>query len=401
MAASMLPLGGTMGMPLEIDPEAALVFGMARGIVASPISSARPEWHRLVQLASDENALIALRDRLAALRKTEQMPIELERYVAMLALERVHRMGVLQTRFQQSLAALSAAGIDVLLLKGAALACTTYGSFVARPMRDIDLLVRAVDASSARAVLLEVGWESDPDIPDDSVYGTHQHLAPLRDAKVKGLSLEIHRSLLARGHPFRFSEDEIWEAAQPVTVGSAHARVMHPDHHSVYLAIHFAWSHRLKSGAWHTFRDLDALTTAGALDWERMARTAREWRALSCCYWTLELGRHLSGLPVPEAVLNQLRPAMPEVMRRLLARHFLNGLSRNGRACPSLRLAQILWSLAIQPHREGHGAIRPWLLAQEVTSAFVQRARQGAQEGRDSVLIRMHRATRYLTELLA
>lgn len=398
----MLPVSGTMEMPLELDPEAALVFGMARRVAAPPTSMVRsPEWRRLLQLASDENALIALRDRLAAVRDTNQLPIGLERHVAMLALDRAHRMGLLQTRFEQSVAALSAVGIDVLLLKGAALACTTYGSFVARPMRDIDLLVRPADAKSARAVLLDVGWESDPEIPDDSVYGTHQHLAPLRDAKVKGICLEIHRSLLAPGHPFRFSEDVIWDAAQPVTLGSGRARVMHPDHHSVYLAIHFAWSHHLKSGAWHTFRDLDALRTAGALDWERMADTAREWRAVSCCYWTLELGRHLSGLSVPEKILNQLRPAMPEVMRRVLARHFLNGLSRNERVCPSIQLAQILWTLAMQPRRAGHGAIRPWLLAQEVTSAFVQRARREAQGGPDSVLVRMRRATRYLTELLA
>ena len=390
-------------MLLEIDPEATHLFALARhvGDVTTHRITRLPEWQRLVQLALDENAVIALRDSLGAVADADLMPTGLERHVAMLALDRAYRMRVLQTRFEGSLAALSSAGIRVLLLKGAALACTTYGSFVARPMRDIDLLVRPEDASAARAVLLDVGWESDPDIPDDSVYGEHQHLSPLRDASVKGICLEIHRSLLAKGHPFRFTEEEIWEAARPVNVGSARACVMHPHHHSVYLPIHFAWSHRLKSGAWHTFRDLDALVGSGDLDWDAMVNTAREWGALSCCYWTLELGRHLSGLPVPEAVLSQLRPRIPEVMRRGLTRHFLNSILQNGRTCPSVRLDHLLWSVAMQPERDGHGAVRPWLLGREVTSAFVERARRGAHSRSDSALLRMHRATRYVTELLA
>ena len=386
----------------ELDPEAELIFGLVRpaGNPPATLPVLRPaRWPRLLHIASEENALIALRTRLGA--DSDAVPVELERIVAILSLDRAHRMRVMQERLEQSLAALNSAGIDVLLLKGAALACTVYGSFVARPMRDVDLLVRGAQANDARAVLLELGWESDPDVPGDHLYGAHQHLPPLRDAATNGAWLEIHRSLLATGHPFRFTEDLIWEASQSVFVGKARARVMHPAHHGAYIAIHFAWSHKLRTGAWHAFRDLDALVTSGALDWETLADTAQQWGAKSCCYWTLELGQYLSQLPVPSEVLRRLQPAMPELLRRLLTRHFLNDLLRDGRGCPSVRLGKLLWSVAMQPRREAHGAIRPWLLARELTAAFTDKERQAEQNASDSALVRARRTTQYLTDLLA
>jgi len=51
-----------------------------------------------------------------------------------------------------------AAGIDVLVLKGAALAHLVYPQPVLRPMRDIDILVRAEDVYRAYARLPEIGF---------------------------------------------------------------------------------------------------------------------------------------------------------------------------------------------------------------------------------------------------
>src|SRR5204862_7836354 len=98
-----------MTMPLDIDPEAALVFGLARQVgesVPTAHLTCRTGWERLVQLASDENALIALRDQLGAAADADRAPIGLQRHVAMLALDRAYHMRVFQTRFEQSLAAL-------------------------------------------------------------------------------------------------------------------------------------------------------------------------------------------------------------------------------------------------------------------------------------------------------
>ena len=382
------------------DAETNLVFALARTTGRRTLDvESISDWQHLLQLASDENALIVLRDFLLRGSSTA-LPVSVGRYLAMIALDREYRMRLLEKRLEQSLVALNAAGIDVLLLKGSALACTAYGSFAARPMRDIDLLVRPERADDARALMLDEGWELDPEVPGDRSYGTHHHLPPLRDAGSSGMKLEIHRSLLPAGHPFRFHDEQIWRDARPVTVGSGHALVMHPAHHAVHVAIHFAWSHMLKMGAWHAFRDLDTLIASGLLRWDTFVNTAIEWGASSCCYWTLRLATALSDLAVPGERLRPLEPRIPEFLRRPIMRHFANGVVRHGAVCPSARLDQALWSFAMQPRRNGHGAIRPWLVSLDLLFALNETARGSGDNVGESPFLQMRRSSRYLTGIL-
>ena len=382
------------------DAEAGLVFQLARaGAVSEPLDLRSIEnWPRVLQLASDENAIIALRDCLRSMSDSA-IPLSVERYLAILALDREFRMRQLRDRLEQTLIALNDAGIEVLLLKGGALACTVYGSFAARPMRDIDILVRPHRAEEARALMLELEWESDPDVPGDRSYGTHHHLPPLRDVRTSGLRLEIHRAILPPGHPFRCTEDEIWRRARGVTLGAGHALVMQADHHAVHLAIHFAWSHMLRWGAWHAFRDLGALGASKAFDWDAFVDTALRWGASSSCYWTLRLGAALSTLSVSREVLSRLEPRFATTLAKPLMRHFVNGLAR-GDACPSVRLNQALWTMAMQPRREGHGRIRPWTVSEDLLFAADERA-EAAGKAPASRFAQMSRSGRYLTEIIA
>lgn len=382
--------------------ESDLVFRLAyRGRRDDgPVSFGGVDWHRLVQFASQENAIIALRDCLRADRWSV-VPIHVARQVAILSLERESRMRRLQERMEQSIVALSRAGIEPLLLKGGALAYTVYGSFAARPMRDVDLLVAPDLAEEARSIMLDLGWALDPELPCDRSYDAHHHLPPLRDTSASGFRLEIHRAIMASGHPFRFTSEEIWSAARRVRVGAGHALVMHPSHHAVHIAIHFAWAHMLNLGAWHAFRDFAALVATSAIDWEDFERTAHRWGASTCCYWTLHLGRLLSDLPVPEEVLRRLCPTIPKFVRRSLTRHFLWALSRSDTGCPSARLDRTLWSVAMQPRRCGHGAARPWLVSLDLVSAFDEKTRLAGGDRPESRLLQMQRSGRYLSQIFA
>ncbi|MFL5613863.1 MAG: nucleotidyltransferase family protein [Gemmatimonadaceae bacterium] len=387
---------------IEADAEANLVFRLAGETRSGSSLDFRgiTDWRRLLQLASDENALIALRDAVRSYGPSG-IPLHLERQLAIFALDRECRMRRLKNRLVEAVAALHRAGIEVLLLKGAALAHTLYGSFVARPMGDIDLLVKPERSGEARTIMLTLGWGADPELPGDDTYENHHHLPPLRDLEHSALRLEIHRSLLPPGHPFGYTEQEIWAAARQVTVGSVPAFVMHPSHHAVHVAIHFAWSHMLKLGAWNAFRDLATLSATGVLDWNEFARLATRWGASSCSYWTLCLGRALSGLTAPAEVMNQLCPALPEFVRRPLGRHFIRILARAEPACPSARLDQLLWSLAMQPHREGHARVRPWCVSLDLVSAINEKVRLAEGGGSESTYRQVRRSGRYITEILA
>ena len=59
----------------------------------------------------------------------------------------------------QLLDALAATGIDALLMKGAVLGCSVYGSPGQRPRTDTDLLIRETDVDGSLAVLGRLGYE--------------------------------------------------------------------------------------------------------------------------------------------------------------------------------------------------------------------------------------------------
>jgi hypothetical protein len=94
-------------------------------------------------------------------------------------------------------------GIDVLVLKGAALAHLVYPQPVLRPMRDIDLLVRHADATRAQAMLVELGFAA-PQDETDGLPNNHHHL-PIASQRIEGLhvSVEIHTDLFPTTRYYR------------------------------------------------------------------------------------------------------------------------------------------------------------------------------------------------------
>jgi len=365
------PPGASRYSSPDSERESRLVFSLA-GNGAGPSSLALDDavdWERLVDFAFSHNAVVTLQGACRSV-PADVMPIDIQRRLACHALGLEQRMRIVESRLAESLVALNAAGIRVVLLKGAALAPALYRSFVARPMNDIDILVEPSCADEARRVMLRTCWVGDASIPGDAAFSAHHHLPPLLDARGSGLRLEIHTALLARGNRFRVSTPDLCADAREIAVGAGRAFVLSPRQQAVHAAVHFAWSHEMRSGAWHAFRDIATLVRHGVLAWEDLVQEAMGWRAETCVYWTLRLGRAVASLSVPDHVLDRMRPSLPEGVLRRLERHFGQWLLRGQSPCPSVGLARGLWTIAMQPARSGHGKIRPWLLSSELQLAL-------------------------------
>src|SRR5690242_9675100 len=85
-------------------------------------------------------------------------------------MQHAHAARVREQALVDILTAYRAAGIDALVLKGAALAHLVYPQPVLRPMRDVDILVRAEEVYRAYALLPEIGFAPPP--------GAHHGLGP-------------------------------------------------------------------------------------------------------------------------------------------------------------------------------------------------------------------------------
>lgn len=131
---------------------------------------------------------------------------------------------VLMRAFAEVQAALAAAGVPVLLLKGFYLADRLYGGLAGRPQSDIDLLVRRRDFRRALRVLAACGFTR---------AGGDIHSRDLVRGAVK---VDVHRYL--RWAPaLRVPEHELWAAAIDATAAGLAFRTLSDEHTIVALVI--------------------------------------------------------------------------------------------------------------------------------------------------------------------
>lgn len=368
-SSSSLPPGGQ-----SLSPEVRLLLCTAGGPEADDaIRNFLPRvtsWPRLLELSIAEGTHPVFGSRLRA-AVPGGIPDDVGRTLDYIERTAAFRQRYLQNRMVDALRLLSTEGIPVVLLKGAALAHTTYGSFVDRPMSDIDLLVRPNQADSAQAALRDAGWAQHYDPEFDGFYETMHHLPPLIDARAPKLTvgLEIHTAIVQRDRdPFAFAPDLIWEAALPAEGHPPGTLVPTVVHRLFHCCLHFAWSHKLGKGAWRTFRDISAMIRVEPIDWTEFVATARSSGGATACYWALYLARSLANAPVPGDVLRELVPRRPALVLSFFARHFSHTVTAGERICPSERLQDAIWMSAFRPgpgrdgmEPEWRGVDRQWL----------------------------------------
>lgn len=199
----------------------------------------------------------------------------------------------------------AASGIDVMVLKGAALAQLVYPRPVLRPMRDLDILVRAEDVYRAYALLPELGFMPPPS-PHHGLGPDHHHLAAIkRLSDGFSVSVEVHHALHLNecGDPLRY---EVYApTAQSFTVSGVTAQTLgreetlwHIYRHAfcmpvTYEPLRLIWA-----------ADLISLVEAwvDVLDWERVRRHYRAtWNVLPLLHslspWSAHVQKQLQ-LPV-------------------------------------------------------------------------------------------------------
>jgi Uncharacterised nucleotidyltransferase len=346
-----------------LSPAARLLLltagGKSNDAAISSALRGQMDWGKVSWLAEWERATGVVWRRLHSIAPGA-IPVEAAIVWERLAMVADFHSLYLQERFVETVRALVDAGVEVVLLKGAALAYSSYGSFTDRPMGDVDILVDPVQAQLAWDVATSLGWSWDRSLYPEVSYRDHHHLPPLTDNRRVGAKLELHTALSVFGHPFALGFDAVRRQSRALRVADRDVYALDDNHQVVHLGVHLAWSHMLSFGAWRTFRDLGAVIASGRVEWDVVARAARTHGATSCCYWTLRLAKSLSGIDVPSEALELLGAPTPRPIRGVVERHLATQLFATERICPSESVRRALWSAAIRPVRLRLGEGRPW-----------------------------------------
>lgn len=143
----------------RVDPQldAASLYTLLRLALAEPPSISVADWRALCDLAERERLLgVIWRRSAAAVRSAapRETSVDWQRRAVLLGLNVERQLELLAT----SVAALVAAGVHAVVLKGAPLAQRLYGDFTVRPTLDVDLHIPAPERAAATRVLSELGW---------------------------------------------------------------------------------------------------------------------------------------------------------------------------------------------------------------------------------------------------
>jgi hypothetical protein len=230
-------------------------------------------------------------------------------------------------------AALEKAGVQMILLKGSALAHTVYPDPSWRPFADLDFLVRGRDWQQATEVLADQGFRRtlpEPRAGFDVRFGKAAEL--IGD---DGLTIDLHRTLVVGPFGLWIDLDELFRGTAPLSVGGRVLRRL--DDASLFL---HACMHA-SLGWWPPLlmpvRDVAQVSSSARVDWDVVAERTQRWRLAGVVRLAFKTAQETLGASVPpeaRAVM-AIQPRRKEV--RALTAYTTNRRQRGGTATSTLR----------------------------------------------------------------
>jgi hypothetical protein len=233
------------------------------------------------------------------------------------------RNAVVQSLVAELTSALAGAGVQSVLLKGAALVRTLYADPGVRHLRDIDLLVDERDLSRAGEQLAGIGFLPEGSAPRTRWPTCEFHLT-YRRVDVRSIPLELHWRLFEEFLPYVFDLTEVRARAARAPGLADGVFTMGPAHELAYLCTHLErhgvvypslvgredWLELLLlpqgKGRFLWLYDvaLYLRRRAQAIDWDRFVGDARRWAIEGRVATVLELcGRAFHVVPPREVTL--------------------------------------------------------------------------------------------------
>jgi hypothetical protein len=197
------------------------------------------------------------------------------------------------------LAALHAAGVATLVLKGAALAPLHYPDLGARPMDDLDLLVSEGNAGKAMDVLERLGFRPERPTARDAIGIRHAETFEDSDNRV----VDLHSSLFWGGAA---PASMLWDAAVPLELGGVETAALGPADQLFHVCLHGTSWNRMPPVRWIADATVLIRSAGRELDWSRLVRMAAATRRTVPLRAALEVLRDRLDVAVPDAVLDRL-----------------------------------------------------------------------------------------------
>ena len=315
--------------PAAPSDEAPAWLAFVAGGTSRALEDLSPaDWTAALTIAERGGVLPALAARLRATGASRLLPDALQPRLD--DVERSTAVSTLsnQRAFVQVARALDSIGVPVVPYKGIDLAHAVYPEPGMRPMKDVDLWVRAEELPTAMEALACVGiverhtsqrvaryeraWDGEAQLQrrDGQPFGAELHLGPFPGEW-------LHRAA-------RIDRAAVWGRLQPGELLGHGVRRLANEDHALEVALHAVINEQLTRVQLRQLLDLTMLVRAG-LDADALVERARDWRVARATGFACTLAGALYADETVAALGERLMARAP---RGLLPRHW--GLPTTG-----------------------------------------------------------------------
>lgn len=192
---------------------------------------------------------------------------------------------------------LEGAGLDLRVLKGAAVAHLDYPDPALRSFADADILVRPEEWEAATEALEEAGARRDSREPRRGWDRRFAKCATFRTTE--GFEVDLHRTFVFGPLGFSIGLRDLWSSSEPFELGGRKLKALEPE---------ARWLHACYTAAVDspprlvTLRDVAQLAGDDRLDRTRLDQLVSGWQAAGVVRRAVDLTGEVLGVGVPEPV---------------------------------------------------------------------------------------------------
>lgn len=263
------------------------------------------EWATLIDMATRHGVASLLYQRLKAPTLVGRAPDGVLERLRGLYLNTAACNVRLYEELRALLLALGAAGIPILVLKGAYLAANVYRNIALRPMGDIDILVPKTAARDALKILKNTGYELHLPATEEAIpfFGKDMVL------KKEGchFPVEVHWTLT--DHEIIINMDELWKRHQSTSIEGVEGAILSFEDFLLHICLHASYHHEFNISLMALY-DITFFIEQfqKELSWDRFCHHISIHECSKGIYLILYLAKELAGANVPSKILEILKP---------------------------------------------------------------------------------------------
>jgi hypothetical protein len=195
------------------------------------------------------------------------------------------------------------AGIEMILLKDAALVTRYYGDYGFRPIRSLHVLVHPPDVPTAMTLLRECGWIPSARLPEKQIPSANRHTFFFHDTS--GRQFTLHPRLF-RPDRDPSTDDAFWIHSESIKLGTMDVLVPGPTEQLLDVcAFGLIWA-VVPPVQWVADAMMILESPDSTIDWTRFTTMARQARVVLPARESLRYLRDRFGVNVPPDVLERL-----------------------------------------------------------------------------------------------